>query len=141
MGEPTETVADVSLKFAGQEVNVKNVKSLNTIATICTLIATCTIGVFIYFHEAGAQADKAQVANTLSKSNSDIAGALKDSNLAIVQALKESNANTLSAIKELTSEQKKSTNAIKVGNCLNDPSMKNRQDAREFCNRITRDDR
>lgn len=141
MSDGQESGADLSLKVAGQEINVKNVKSLNTAATLATLICVCVLGVFVYFHEVGAQQDKARVAATLQRSNADIAGALKESNQAIVQALKESNANTLGAIRDLTTEQRRAVTAIKEGNCLQDPAIRNRQDAREFCKRITRDDR
>lgn len=133
--------ADVGVKIMGNEVNIKNFKSLNTLATVATLCAVCAIGVFTYFHEVGAQQDKATVASTLQKSNADIAGALKESTSAMVHALKESNTNTLNALRELTTEQKKSTVAIREGNCLQDPAMRNRPDARDFCKRLTRDDR
>lgn len=35
------TGADLGLKVAGQEVNIRNVKSLNTIATVTTLLLVC----------------------------------------------------------------------------------------------------
>lgn len=140
-GDAENGGADIGVKIAGQEVNIRNVRSLNTIATVCTLIGVCVLGVFVYYHEVSAQSDKVNVAATLQKSNTDISNALKESNTALVNALKESNANTLGALKELTTEQRRSTQAIKEIACLNDPAMKNRNDARDFCKRMARDER
>lgn len=126
--------ADIAVKVAGQEFNVRNVKSLNTIATVTSLIVVCTLGVFLYFHEATAQQDKAQTAATLAKSNAEIASALKENNKILVDAMKEQSMNTLNALGRLTS-------ATKEIACLSDPAMKNRNDARDFCKRITREDR
>jgi hypothetical protein len=61
--------------------------------------------------------------------------------MAVVNSLKESNSHTVEALKAMTVEQKKSTSAIREIACLNDPVMKNRSDAREFCKRMARDDR
>lgn len=145
MAGETESIpkrgADVSLKVAGQEVNVKNIKSLNTIATVATLFAVCLLGMFLYFHEAGAQQDKAVVAKTLEKSNSDIASALKESNRAIVDAIKETNASTVQALREFSVEQRKATRAMAEVACLNDPAIRNQPNAREFCRRRAGDDR
>lgn len=138
MGRDTDdTGADLGLKIAGQEINVRNVKSLNTIATVCTLVAVCGMGVALYYHEAAAQQDKSQLAKTLEKSNADIATALKDANV----AQREQNTAFLQAMKELTAEQRRSTEQITIGNCMNESAMKNRQDARETCRRIVRDNR
>lgn len=135
------TGADVGLKIMGNEVNIKNLKSVNTVATVGTLIMVSALGVAFYFHEVGAQQDKAQVAATLVKSNADIAGALDRNSMTLARELKESNVNTLQVLKELTAEQRKSTAAIKEGNCLQDPAMRSRPDARDVCRRLTRDDR
>lgn len=42
------TGADVSAEIGGQKINVRNVKSLNTIATIITLVVVCSGGVLLY---------------------------------------------------------------------------------------------
>jgi hypothetical protein len=42
--------ADIDLKLAGQEVKLKNVKSLNTLATVATLIVACVLGYAFYVH-------------------------------------------------------------------------------------------
>ncbi len=63
--------ADLSVKVAGQEVNVRNVKSLNTLATITTLIAVCVGGFAIYTIVAAHAAET------------------KDASRELVQALKE----------------------------------------------------
>ena len=42
--------ADVDLKIGGQEVRLKNIKSLNTLATVATLIILCTAAAYGYTH-------------------------------------------------------------------------------------------
>ncbi len=125
-----ENGADVALKIAGQEVNLRNVKSLNTIATVCTLLGVCIIGVYLHFHEVNAQTEKAQVAATLQKSNVDIAAILKEA----TQAQREQGQAIVKALERVERR------AAEVA-CLSDPTMKNRNDAREFCRRMSRDDR
>lgn len=125
-----QTGADLNLKFAGQEVNLRNVKSLNTIATLVTMLLVGTLGVFLYFHEVNAQHDKSTLASTLQQSNAIVADSLRQSNKAMTDALKE-----------LAAEQRRSTNAMKEVACLNDPAMRNRADARDFCRRMARDER
>ena len=65
--EQTTNGADVDLKIAGQEVRLKNIKSLNTLATVGTFIAVVLIGYAIYVH----------------------AGESKEASKELVQALKE----------------------------------------------------
>ena len=141
MGDPEKGGADIGLKLAGQEVNIRNVKSLNTIATMATLILVSALGVGGYFHEATAQAERAANHVERIKINADIAGALKESNNAVVQALRENNTNTLKAIESLTYEQRKAASAMREIACLSDPAIKNQTNARDFCKRMSRDDR
>lgn len=42
--------ADVAVEIAGQKVNLRNVKSLNTLATVATLIIVCVMGYVLYAH-------------------------------------------------------------------------------------------
>ena len=42
--------ADIGVKIGGQEVNVKNVKSLNTVLTAVSLVMITAIGVFLWDH-------------------------------------------------------------------------------------------
>ena len=137
MGEEEKTGADLGIKVMGNEINVKNLKSVNTIATVTTLVLVAVFGVFLYFHEVNAQQEKAHIAGVLQQSNSIVAEALKQSNKAVTDALKELAQEQRNAIVE----QKRSTNAIKEVACLSDPAMKNRNDARDFCKRMSRDDR
>jgi hypothetical protein len=67
MSEEQKTGADVEVEIAGQKVNLKNVKSLNTLATVATLILVCVLGYAFYVH----------------------AGETKDASKDLVQALKE----------------------------------------------------
>ena len=125
-----ENGADVALKVAGQELNIRNVKSLNTVATLITMFAVCIIGVYIHFHEANAQSEKVQVAETLRKSNADIANILKEAN-----AIQKEQAQAI--VKALEKVERRAAEVA----CLSDPSMKNRQDARDFCRRMAMDSR
>lgn len=70
-----------------------------------------------------------------------IVKSINDANAAVVQSLKESNAATVKALQDLAAEQKKSTAAMRDVACLSDPSMRNRPDARDFCRRMSREDR
>jgi len=42
--------ADIGVKIGGQEVNVRNIKSLNTILTALSLVMSTAIGVFLWGH-------------------------------------------------------------------------------------------
>ena len=60
---------------------------------------------------------------------------------AIVKSINDANAAPVKALQELAAEQKKSTNAMREIACLSDPAMRNRADARDFCKRMSRDER
>ena len=51
----SEEGADVQVEVAGQKVNLRNVKSLNTLATVATLFATLLIGYAFLEHKAEAK--------------------------------------------------------------------------------------
>ena len=120
---------EVDFEVAGQKIRAKGYRLIDLI-WLPMVFGVGYTALTLYNHEATAQTEK-QI----------IAVQMKESNKAMVDALKESNVITVNAIKELTIEQKKATNAIKEIACLSDPAMKNRQDAREFCKRMSRDDR
>ena len=110
--------------------------TLNTIFTIFGFIVACFIAWVLWLHHAQAGDEKVQ-----AKENARIVSeALKESNKAVAEALKESNVNTVKAIEALSLEQKRSTRAMKEIACLNDPAMRFRSDARDFCKRMSRDD-
>lgn len=67
MSDQHETGADVAIKVAGQEFNVKNVKSLNTLLTLGTFVAVVMLGYAFWMHAADT----------------------KDASRELVQALKE----------------------------------------------------
>ncbi len=120
---------EVDLTVAGQHVRAKGYRLIDLI-WLPLVLGVAYICLTLYNHEATAQTEKQA-----------IAAQMKESNKAMVEALKESNVVTVQAIKELTTEQKKSTSAIREVACLNDPALRNRPDARDFCKRLTRDDR
>lgn len=59
--------ADVSVKVAGQEVNLRNVKSLNTIATIATLIVVCAALPYAYSHVQDTKESGKELVNALKE--------------------------------------------------------------------------
>ena len=77
-------------------------------------------------HAGDSAAQNAAIVKSITEANSAIVQALKEQ-----QAVaKESNALTVRVLERLTRSQAES-------NCLLDPLMKNRADAREFCKRIS----
>jgi hypothetical protein len=88
----------------------------------------------------GAWEQKSHAGDSAQQSAA-IVKSINDANLAVVQSIKESNAATVKALEAFAAEQKKATLQITIGNCMNSPAMRNRNDAREECRRIVRDDR
>lgn len=126
---PDPADQELDLEIAGQKIRTKNYRLLDLIWLPVFLgVAYCCL--ILYQHDASAKDDKATLAATLKESNANIAAALK-----------ENNSNMVNAIKEIAVEQRRSTNAIKEVACLNDPAMQHRNDARDFCKRMSRDDR
>ena len=52
-----ENGADVDLQIAGQGFKFRNVKSLNTLATVATLILCILIGYVVFEHKTDARAE------------------------------------------------------------------------------------
>lgn len=50
MADEQTNGADVDLSIAGQQVKLKNIKSLNTLATVTTLICVILIGYVVWMH-------------------------------------------------------------------------------------------
>ena len=119
-----EKKQEIDATIAGQHIRAKGYRLMDLLWI--ALFAGC--GWWVYQTNAQAQADK-----------QNVAASVKEANIAVVDALKQSNAATVEAIKTLALEQKKSTSAMRETACLLDPALKNRQDAREFCKRMTRD--
>ena len=82
-------------------------------------------------HAGDSSAQSAAIVKSITEANSAIVQALKEQ-----QAVaKESNVETVRALQRLTRTKSEA-------NCLLDPLMRNRPDAREFCKRVSgRDDR
>ena len=115
---------EIDATIAGQHIRAKGYRLMD----LLWIAMFCGVGWWVYQNNAQAQADK-----------QNVAASVKEANIAVVDALKQSNAATVEAIKTLALEQKKSTQAMRETACLLDPALKNRQDAREFCKRMTRD--
>lgn len=76
--------ADISAKIAGQEFNVKNVKSLNTALTMGCLLIGVGVAVLLWTHVEGA--DKTVTA--IREGNAALLKEIKDSNKAQLDAQK-----------------------------------------------------
>lgn len=74
MSEEAENGADVDLKLAGQEIRLKNVKSLNTILTLVGAIAACFAVYLLMQHQVEAK-----------EGGKDLAAAMKE----VAQAARE----------------------------------------------------
>lgn len=124
----SENGADVSLKVAGQEVNVRNVKSLNTGIAMLNCSLLCGLLVGGVFHEVGARDDKKAVAEALVESQKIAALASREANKALVDA-----------IDRQANEQRRATEAVKEGNCLLALPQDRRVNAADVCKRTARD--
>ena len=120
---------EIELTIAGQHGRAKGYRLLDLI-WLPMLLAVSYTAFTLYHHEATAQ-----------NVGKDVAASVREANKDVVNALKESNSATVKAIDALATEQKKSTIVMREMVCLSDPTMRNRSDAREFCKRISRDDR
>lgn len=70
--------ADVALKVAGQEINLKNVKSLNTLATVTTLMVAILIAYVVWEHKAEAAAQEVRREAAVTQRDALIAGAIRE---------------------------------------------------------------
>lgn len=59
--------ADVEVEVAGQKLNVKNIKSLNTFATVATLILVCVLGYAFYVHAGETKDQSKELVNALKE--------------------------------------------------------------------------
>lgn len=76
MSDQNGNGADVDLKVAGQEIRLKNVKSLNTILTLGAFVAACFAAYLLFDHKADAKAN----AETLTAVMKDMAQAIREGN-------------------------------------------------------------
>ena len=113
MSEENGNGADVEATIAGQQVRVRNIKSLNTLATVSTLIVSIcgfTIGWFIF------------------DAHSKDTGKKDDALIVVLKDLAKSHRD---AAREQVKEQR-------VLNCLISTDQKDRRRAYEDCERIAR---
>lgn len=109
MSEEQQNGADVDVSIAGQQVKLKNIKSLNTLATVATLVLVCVLGYAFWEHKVDAKAE----------------GLARDSMLT-------------TAFKEIANSQKEMAQAVREGNCINSYPEAERETKVEQCRRITR---
>ena len=117
--------ADLGIDILGVKANVKNVKSLNTLATVATLVLTSTLFYISYTHSTEAKDNAREVAKELRESNKEVSNALR------------------SSAKEQSTATRELVRSINVQNCLTvrirpDMTPQQRNEEKEFCERITR---
>ena len=112
----------------------RNVDMRTALLFLVLLAALAAAGIGVH-HEVNAQSQKTELAQTLKESNKAIADALKEATI----AQKERDNSFIQAQREVAVELKRATIQITIGNCMNEQAMKGRQDAREACRRIIRD--
>ena len=120
MADEQQVGADVAVEIAGQKVNLRNVKSLNTLATMATLILTCVVGWIIFTHSSEAKDGLKEIAAELKVSNKETAAVLKEAN------------------KELSEVLKEMARASRETNCLLAMPPEKRAENVELCKRISR---
>lgn len=108
--------ADVNLEIGGQKVNVRNVKSLNTLATVASLLGVILLCYVVWEHKMDASAQEVK---------RESAAAQRDVLLT-------------SAIKEMAAAQKEGVVAQRVMNCLLSTDQKDRRAQLDTCERIAR---
>jgi len=109
MSEQEKHGADIEAEIAGQRVNIKNVKSLNTLLTAGTFII-CSIGFAVGYQLITAHAQDA-----------------RDNGKEFVQAIREQT----QAVKEQTSAAREQT-------CILGFDQKDRPQQAQFCKSISR---
>ena len=126
--------ADVSIKVAGQELNVRNVKSLNTIVTVLNFFCFCVLAVFLYFADVQAQKSGGNDA----AEHKAIVEAIQKANLTMVQAIKESQAVNSAVLEKISAQAEKQSQATRETNCLLSLPQDRRVNASKACRRIAR---
>lgn len=129
-----EKGADVSLKVAGQEFNLRNVKSLNTIVTCLNFFAFCVLAVFLYFADVQAQ----KSGGNDSAEHKAIVISIEKSSAAMVQAIKEMQSVQSAAAMRQDAIAEKQAAAQRETNCLLSLPPDRRVNAAETCRRIAR---
>ena|SRR3990167_1555132 len=112
--------ADLGIDAFGVKANVKNVKSLNTLATVFTLILATTLLYMVFTHNSEAKDGLKEIAAEFRTSNKEVAAALKESN------------------KELSEVLKEMARASRETNCLLAMPPEKRAENVELCKRISR---
>ena len=125
MADEQASGADVAVEIAGQKVNLRNIKSLNTLATVTTLIVTALLTYMVFVHTTEAKDNAKEIAKELKDANKEVANALKESN------------------RELGIILRNLDQGIREQNCLQariqqDMTPQKRLEEAEFCKRITR---
>ena len=117
--------ADMAVDAFGVKANVRNVKSLNTMATVVTMIATLVVAYVLITHNAEARDGGKEIAAALIKSNEAVAAALKESNKDVSNALKD------------LAQQSREQNCLIATGVQNLPADR-RQEAANLCKRLSR---
>ena len=126
--------ADVSMKVAGQELNIRNVKSLNTIVTVLNFFSFCVLAVFLYFADVNAQ----KTNGNDTAEHKAIVDAIQKANGAMVQAIKEAQHVNITVLEKINAQAARQEQATRETNCLLSLPQDRRTNAAEACRRIAR---
>ena len=117
--------ADVAVKIAGQEFNLRNIKSLNTLATVTNLIGVCLIGYMLFIHQVDAKDGVKEVAAELKAANKEAA-----------IERREASKQQADLLKELGRAAREQNCLIATGVTALPPER--RREAAEVCRQVTR---
>ena len=120
MSDEEPNGADVAVEIAGQKVNLRNVKSLNTLATVATLLVALLIGYVILTHTTDAKDSGKEVAAELKATNKETAAVLRETS------------------KEISAGLKELAIAARESNCLLSMEQGKRAESADLCKRLSR---
>jgi hypothetical protein len=120
MADEQPNGADVAVDAFGVKANVRNVKSLNTFATLIGVAIGIAVLIFVVTHSVDAKDNGKEIAKILKESGKEVTATLKESQKELSTVLRE--------LGQATREQ----------NCLLSLPQEKRTENVELCKRISR---
>lgn len=120
-----EEKSDSELALSGPGGLGFRAKNYRVMDLVCLLTAAGVIAVAYYNRSYAAEYEKT-------------AKAMEQNSEKIIQQLKENSDKNTEIQKQQTEVLRRLVDAMKESNCLSDPALKNRADAREICKRLNR---
>lgn len=121
-----ENGADVGVEAFGAKVNVRNVKSLNTMLTGLTTVIVLVLAYIVFAHAADQKTGTQAIVQEI-----------KESNISAARIVKDSNDNLIRALHEFSANSKEQTRVAREQNCLLLFDQSERQRQTENCKRIS----